>query len=104
MSRQLNPAQIWSQVPLANRTASVIKSMQTGTASLSSVGSTTVTITSVTTAKSHVVYLGSSTTSTVTAAVDGQVVVALTNSTTLTFTRQTTNNAAYCGYAVVEYY
>ena len=104
MSRQLNPAQMWSQAPLANRTASVIKSMQTGTASMSSASSTTVTITSVTTAKSFVVYLGSSTTSTATNAVDGQVVVALTNSTTLTFNRQTANNVAYCGYAVVEYY
>jgi len=29
MSRQLNPAQMWSQAPLANRTASVIRSRQT---------------------------------------------------------------------------
>ena len=29
MSRELNPAQIWSQAPLANRTASVIRSRQT---------------------------------------------------------------------------
>ena len=31
MSRELNPAQIWSQVPLANRTASVIKKLVTAT-------------------------------------------------------------------------
>lgn len=52
MSRQLNPAQIWSQAPLANRTASVIRSRQTINSNVAVAntytGSKDVTITAVT--------------------------------------------------------
>lgn len=52
MSRELNPAQIWSQAPLANRTASVIRSRQTvnTTVSVTSAftGNKDITITAVT--------------------------------------------------------
>ena len=52
MSRQLNPAQIWSQAPLANRTSSTIRSQQivSGTITVANnfTGSKDVTLTAVT--------------------------------------------------------
>lgn len=62
MSRQLNPAQIWSQTPLANRTASVIRSRQTVNTTVSVAdlftGNKDITITAVTdTAKCDVILM-----------------------------------------------
>jgi hypothetical protein len=56
--RTFNPFAMWSQVPLANRTASVIKSIQhvASSGSLSGTGSTIdITITSVDTAKAFII-------------------------------------------------
>ena len=52
MSRELNPAQIWSQAPLANRTSSTVRSQQivSGTIAVADlfVGTKDVTLTAVT--------------------------------------------------------
>lgn len=56
--RLFNPFSVWSQVPLANRTASVIKSIQHVVSSASISGSTSTidhTITSVDTAKTFII-------------------------------------------------
>ena len=61
MSRELNSAQIWSQAPLANRTASVIRSRQTVNTTVSVAnaftGNKDVTITAVTDTAKCVVIL-----------------------------------------------
>lgn len=60
--RTFSPFAIWSQVPLANRTASIIKSLQYTTVTFtgSNVKSGTTTITSVNTAKTVLIPLGQS--------------------------------------------
>ena len=58
MKSGATPQQMWTQVPTANKIASVIKSIQRGTVSIGT--STAVTITAVDTAKSVVLYGGNS--------------------------------------------
>ena len=103
MSRQLNPAQIWSQAPLANRTASVIKSIQTGTISFTGVNviSGTATISAVTVAKSVCIFNGQ------TRPTGFICSMTLTNTTTVTFSTSGNNGSSYTvvgGYTVVEFY
>jgi hypothetical protein len=105
MSRQLNPAQIWSQAPLANRTASVIKSIQTGTISFvgANVISGTATITAVTVAKSVCIFNGQ----TRPGGNTFMCSMTLTNTTTVTFSTQGDNGSSYTAtgaYTVVEFY
>jgi len=103
MSRQLNPAQMWSQQPLASRTASVIKSIQLGTVGISDASvSNTGTISAVTTAKSAISWLGLS--SAATLDISKLVRVTLTNTTTVTVTRGANQGDVTVGYQVVEYY
>ena len=106
MSRQLNPSQMWSQQPLASRTASVIKSIQSGTIGISN-GSTsnTLTITSVSTAKSMITLNGSSTAQGNTTYPHARMAyIALTNATTITATRGSGVDDLTLAYQVVEFY
>ena len=105
MSRQLNPAQIWSQAPLANRTVSVIKSIQTGTISFTGVNvvSGTATISAVTVAKSVCIFNGQR------KPLGSQLMcgMTLTDTTTVTFSTSGNNGSSYTvvgGYTVVEFY
>lgn len=106
MSRQLNPSQVWSQTPLASRTASVIKSIQQGTISLpNGNGTGTATITSVTTGKSMVTLSGLTSADNNTTYPSARMArVDLTNATTVTMTRATSVDGLIAGYQVVEYY
>lgn len=101
MSRQLNPAQVWSQVPLASRTSSVIKSIQSGVISVVT-GVDTATITAVTTAKSYVVFDGMTHSASTGNSSFSKLV--LTNSTTVTATRDGTTGINLISYSVVEFY
>ena len=103
MSRQLNPAQIWSQQPLASRTASVIKSIQSGTIGISNgSASNTLTITSVSTAKAMITLQGVTTGGTLNSSKLARI--ELTNATTITATRIGTSEDVTIGYQVVEFY
>lgn len=102
MSRQLNPAQIWSQMPLANRTSTVIKSIQYGTITLAGVASNTATITTVSTTKSVLHFLGNTATST-----SGETFMtklSLTNATTITADRTNASATSVIGFCIAEYY
>jgi hypothetical protein len=106
MSRQLNPAQMWSQQPLASRTASVIKSIQSGTIALPNGNTTgTATISAVTTAKSMITLNGlSSTSGNATYPHTRMGYIALTNTTTVTATRGVGVDDLTVAYQVVEHY
>lgn len=101
MSRQLNPSQVWSQVPVANRLIEVntktgfsltagsysvrASSTQRGSANAYGIGSAggTVTISSVTTTRAQEVFNGSTTDDGSTSPQNYQVRVSLTSSTTV---------------------
>jgi len=103
MSRQLNPSQVWSQVPVASRTVEVntktgfsltaasyaiTGSVQRGTLTIASSGSTvTATISSVTITKSMLGWTGTRIASTTFAPRDDSTTLTLTNSTTVTADR-----------------
>jgi hypothetical protein len=108
--RNFNPFAMWSQVPLANRKASVIKSIQYGTIAFTASGSDapTATITSVDTTKAVALYLGASGNklsvgSTQVAPTFARIT--LTNGTTVTATRDADLNgmAGTVAFCVVEF-
>jgi len=107
MKQGVSANELWTQVPLANRTvtaASVVNSIQRGTINHSSGGTTTTaTISSVDTAKSHCSYLGTRTE-------EGNLnkalaTVYLTNSTTVSCQLASTpdGSSGRTNYEVVEY-
>lgn len=101
--RLFNPFSVWSQVPLANRTASIIKSLQYTTVTFtgSNVKSGTTTITSVNTAKTILVPQGFSGPGTLPCR------FTLTDATTITMSTDGDNGAGTThkgGVAVVELY
>jgi hypothetical protein len=108
--RTFNPFAMWSQVPLANRTASVIKSIQYGTIAFTSASDVpTATITSVSTSKAVVFHLGASAgTLSVgsTQVAPNYCRLTLTNATTVTATRSSGLNGldGTVSFCVVEYY
>ena len=118
MSRQLNPSQIWSQVPVANRLIEVntktgfsltagsysvrASSAQYGSGGMSNgVTSVTSTISSVTTTRATVAYSG---TRTQTNGQSGFAHVTLTNSTTLTSQRSASQDETVLFFNVMEYF
>lgn len=96
--RFFNPLSVWTQVTIANKTARVFKSVQYGTYTFGSGGtSTTATITSVDTTRAVVIPLGF----TVAAVVSGaggigatNPYLTLTNATTITATRASGTDSA----------
>ena len=106
MSRQLNPSQVWSQTPLASRTASVIKSTQQGTIAVTNGNATgTATITSVTTGKCHITLSGlTSSDNNTTYPAARMARVDLTNAPTVTLTRGSAVDGLTAGFQVVEFY
>jgi NADPH-dependent glutamate synthase beta subunit-like oxidoreductase len=106
MKSGATPAQVWSQVPTANRIASVIKSVQKGQTNFASGASNaTTTITEVDMDKSVVVFGGYRTPSDITYASAATAAVKFSNSTTITVDRSTTMSfAGYLPWTVVEYY
>lgn len=107
MSRQLNPAQIWSQVPLANRTASIVRSIQKGSIAFSgtNVVTGTATITALTAVtKAMVLHTGGSQSG---AAEGASTNVVITNTTTITATTTNDNGSGRTyttGFVVIEFY
>jgi hypothetical protein len=105
--RGFNPIPVWTNVPLATKTASVIKSIQRGTITIADASTTnTATISSVSTSKSLVLFGGFSTTyasSDNVSRVAGRV--ELTDSTTVTATRASSSGGSMVvAYQVVEFY
>jgi len=110
MKSGATPQQMWTQVPTANKIASVIKSIQRGTAVIAGGQSTqAVTVSSVDTEKSLLSTLGDIFPTTWNGA-DGRGYLVLTNSTTITATRYgtgTVGGIAYTltfSYELVEYF
>lgn len=90
MKSGATPAQMWSQVPTANKVASVIKSIQRGVLVITGTNQTgTVTITSVDTDKSVVIYGGTKQhrQDNWSLSLSPDAYLTLTNSTTVTVTR-----------------
>ena len=106
MSRQLNPSQMWSQQPLASRTASVIKSVQQGTIAIVNTNFTgTAAISAVTTSKCHITLSGLTSADNNLTYPDARMGrVDLTNSTTVTLTRGRSVDGLTAGFQVVEFY
>jgi len=108
MKSGATPAQMWSQVPTANKVASVIKSIQRGVIYLGpgGVSTTTATITAVVMAKSVVLWGGSDFNINGGYYTSSHTKMVLTNTTTVTVSRAESyySSAANMPYQVVEYY
>jgi 3-oxoacyl-(acyl-carrier-protein) synthase len=104
MKSGATPAQMWSQVPTANKIVSVIKSIQRGTISMTG-ASATATVTAVVLAKSVVLWGGSdfNVAGGYTDATDAFAKMVLTNTTTVTTSRLVSAGACTLSYQVVEY-
>ena len=120
MSRELNPAQIWSQVPVANRLIEVntktgfsltagsysvrASNTQRGSITMTSVASNTATISSVTVTRATEDYNGNTVNSGGGEQNQAFSTIALTAATTVTCTRGNGTNIAVPFYVVTEYF
>ena len=119
MSRELNAAQIWSQVPVANRLIEVntktgfsltagsysvrASSTQRGSIAMNNTASNTATISSVTVTRATEDYNGNTINSS-SSQNEAFSTIALTAATTVTCTRNNGTNSAVPFYVVTEYF
>lgn len=105
MKSGATPAQMWSQVPTANKVASVIKSIQRGTLTITSSATGTATITAVVTAKTEIRLLGCTSDNATWDGARDLARIALTDSTTITGTRKGTSaDTLTASWEATEYY